>query len=113
MDTKLEFFKSYIGKKGENHRYGIGAVDNEGNKYIQVLDGTKSDIKPYDKREEIVVGKMYVIYQFTINKINNDDFSGETEFVDDIRLVNVDEYKYYLSYEDIVEISDIMRVKAM
>lgn len=118
---KLEFFKEYISKKGENHRHAIGKEDENGNKYIELFDGTISNKIYYNRTEKIKVGQ---VYWLGIHTCGNDKASGGdgscevgarklscTAYsvnkcaVYDLTEVNLDETKYCFNINEIIKIS--------
>ena len=122
MKNKLDFFKAYIAKKGENHRYGTGAIDQEGNKYIEVWNGTNSDKVSYGRTENIIVGMPYYLGINTCGydkasggdgsceigsyKVGCTGYSKNKCAVYRLDTVELDKQKYCLSYEEILNINE-------
>lgn len=120
---KLDFLKKYINKIGESHKYAIGKIDTDGNKTIELFNGEISAHSEYENKN-IVDGQLYRLSRATCghDKLSGGDGSCEVGkpkqscigrcysknkcAVYYLTRINLDEQKYNLSYEEILELKN-------
>ena len=113
MDKKFEFFKKYCEYKGLLNRYAIGVVSENGN-HIKFLSGEESSILMYGG-EYIKDDVLYEIGEATCGGkckigephkscMDKDDKCAVYSYYK----VDLENFKYELSYEDLVHISTLI-----
>lgn len=117
MDKKFEFFKKYCEYKGLLNRYAFGVVSENGN-HIKFLSGDESSILMYGGKY-IADGVLYEISEATCGgkcKIGEPHkscmdkgyVSKDKCAVHSYDKVDLENFKYELSYEDFVHIKSLI-----
>jgi hypothetical protein len=110
METKLEFFKKYCKLKRIENEYAFGVVADSGNR-IDFLNGESSTYLMYNGRY-IKHGQLYEVYEATCGGsctigipktscVENGCYSKTKCAVYFYDAVDVENFKYELSYEEL------------
>ena len=113
MNKKFEFFKKYCEYKGLLNRYAIGVVSENGN-HIKFLSGKESYILIYGGKY-IADGILYEIHEATcggkckIGEPNKSCIISKNKCaVHSYDKVDLENFKYELSYEDLMQIKSLI-----
>ena len=107
----LTFFKKYLKLKGIDHQYAIGNIDADGSKTLHLLNGEVSHHLAY-KGERLKHNELYRISSATCIGSNGCTVGNPPEYckghhysvnkcaVHFFDEVNLDEFYYYLTYDE-------------